>query len=84
MDSMMAMDACTCEGLALDVALSTSAARVMSVLTARIAQHGAPGYLRRDNGAEFVATARYLMLHGPKPGVISSKPLTRPHQRYSI
>ena len=51
------MDEFTREGLALDVALSTSAERVMGVLTALVAQHGAPGYLRSDNGAEFVATA---------------------------
>jgi putative transposase len=51
------MDEFTREGLALDVALSTSAERVIGVLTALIAQHGAPGNLRSDNGAEFVATA---------------------------
>ena len=51
------MDEFTREGLALDVALSTSAERVIGVLRALIAQHGAPGHLRSDNGAEFVATA---------------------------
>jgi putative transposase len=51
------MDEFTREGLALDVALSTSAERVIGVLTALVAQHGVPGYLRSDNGAEFVATA---------------------------
>jgi putative transposase len=51
------MDEFTREGLALDVALTTSAERVIGVLTALIAQHGAPAYLRSDNGAEFVATA---------------------------
>jgi putative transposase len=56
------MDEFTREGLALDVARSTSAQRVIGVLTALIAQHGAPGALRSDNGAEFVATAVQLWL----------------------
>lgn len=56
------MDEFTREGLALDVALSTSAERVISVLRALIAQHGAPSSLRSDNGAEFVATAVQLWL----------------------
>jgi putative transposase len=51
------IDACTREGLALDVARTTSAERVIGVLTALFAQHGAPSYLRSDNGAEFVAQA---------------------------
>jgi len=51
------MDEFTREGLALDVALATSADRVIGVLAALVAQHGAPGYLRSDNGAEFVARA---------------------------
>jgi putative transposase len=51
------MDEFTREGLALDVARTTSAERVIGVLAALVAQHGAPNYLRSDNGAEFVATA---------------------------
>jgi putative transposase len=51
------MDEFTREGLAVDVALTTSADRVIGVLTALVAQHGAPAHLRSDNGAEFVATA---------------------------
>ncbi len=46
----------------MDVALSTSAERVIGVLTALVAQHSAPVYLRSDNGAEFVATAVKLWL----------------------
>lgn len=57
------MDEFTREGLALDVALSTSAERVIGVLTALFAQHGAPSYLRSDNGAEFVAQAVQLWLY---------------------
>jgi len=43
--------------LAIDGALTTSAERVIGILTALVARHGAPAYLRSDNGAEFVATA---------------------------
>lgn len=56
------MDEFTREGLALDVALSTSAERVIGVLTALIAQHGKPIHLRSDNGTEFVATAVQVWL----------------------
>lgn len=56
------MDEFTREGLALDVATTTSAERVIGVLTALFAQHGAPTYLRSDNGAEFVAQAVQLWL----------------------
>ena len=56
------MDEFTREGLAIDVAVTTSAERVIGVLTALIAQHGAPTHLRSDNGAEFVATAIQVWL----------------------
>lgn len=56
------MDEFTREGLAVDVAMSTSAERVITVLTVLVAQHGAPAHLRSDNGAEFVATAVRLWL----------------------
>lgn len=58
------MDEFTREGLALDVALSTSAERVIGVLNALFAQHGPPAYLRSDNGPEFVAIAIQLWLAG--------------------
>jgi putative transposase len=51
------MDEFTREGLALDVALTTSAERVLGVLTALVGQHGAPANLRSDNGAELVVIA---------------------------
>jgi putative transposase len=51
------MDEFTREGLAIEVTCSTSAAWVVDVLRVLIAQHGAPGYLRSDNGPEFVAQA---------------------------
>lgn len=50
------------EGLAIGVALTTSAERVIGVLTALVAQYGAPAYLRSDNGAECIATAVQLRL----------------------
>jgi HTH-like domain len=43
------MDEFTREGLALDVALSTSVERVIGVLTALIAQYGTPANLRSDS-----------------------------------
>ena len=51
------IDEFTREGLAIDVELTTSAERVISVLTQLVARHGAPEYLRSDNGSEFVALA---------------------------
>jgi putative transposase len=51
------MDEFNFYGLALDVALTTSAERVIGVLTALVAQHGAPVHLRSDNRPEFVAIA---------------------------
>jgi putative transposase len=56
------MDEFTREGLALDVALSTSAERVIDVLRELVAYHGAPKHLRSDNGAEFVARAVQMWL----------------------
>jgi putative transposase len=56
------MDEFTREGLALDLMLTTSSERVLDVLAALVAVHGAPAYLRSDNGAEFVAKAVQLWL----------------------
>jgi transposase InsO family protein len=53
---------------ALDVAVTTSAERVLAVCSGHsfIVQHGAPAHLHSDNGAEFVATAvqAWLALRG--------------------
>ena len=51
------MDEFTREGLAIDAATTTSAERVIGVLARLVAVHGAPAYVRSDNGAEFVALA---------------------------
>jgi putative transposase len=51
------MDEFTREGLAIAVAEATSAEWVLTVLSELVTRHGAPAYLRSDNGAEFVALA---------------------------
>lgn len=51
------MDEFTREGLAIAVAEATSAEWVLAVVSTLVAHHGAPAYLRSDNGAEFVALA---------------------------
>lgn len=51
------MDEFTRAGVALEVWPTTSAEQVLVVLATLIAQHGAPGHLRSDNGPEFVAAA---------------------------
>jgi len=56
------MDEFTREGLALDVAPTASAERVIGVRTGLFAQHGPPAHLRSDNGPAFVATALKLWL----------------------
>jgi putative transposase len=56
------MDEFTREGLAVDVAATTSAERVLGVLGRLVAQHGAPVFVRSDNGAEFVALAVQVWL----------------------
>ena len=59
------MDAFTREALALDVALTTAADRLLGVLTLRCAPHGTPLHRRSDNGAAFVAGAVQAWLaHG--------------------
>jgi putative transposase len=56
------MDEFTREGLDIDVASSSSAERVIGRLEELVALHGAPAYLRSDNGSEFVAMAVQLWL----------------------
>jgi putative transposase len=51
------MDEFTREGLALEVATSLPSKRVIAVLARLFAAHGAPAYLRSDNGPEFIAQA---------------------------
>lgn len=49
------VDEYTRECLAIDVASSIRAARVIEVLSRLVSLHGAPRYLRSDNGPEFVS-----------------------------
>ena len=51
------IDEFTRECLAIDVAGSLRSHRVIEVLTRLISKHGAPHYLRSDNGPEFVSHA---------------------------
>jgi putative transposase len=51
------IDEYTRECLAIDVAGSIRSARVIEVLARLVSVHGAPKYLRSDNGPEFVSTA---------------------------
>jgi putative transposase len=51
------MDEFRREGLAIEVATSIPAQRVIVVLERLVAAHGAPAYIRSDNGPEFVALA---------------------------
>ena len=49
------MDEFTREGLAIEVATSLPVRRVIEVLARLVTGHGAPGYIRSDNGPEFIA-----------------------------
>ena len=51
------IDEYTRESLAIDVAGSIRSARLIEVLTRLVSQHGAPRYLRSDNGPKFVSKA---------------------------
>ena len=51
------IDEWTRECLAIDVAGGIRSGRVIEVLTQLVSLHGAPRYLRSDNGPEFVAAA---------------------------
>ena len=52
--------------LAIDVAGSIRSGRVIDVLGQLVSLHGAPRYLRSDNGPEFIATALLRWLHTAK------------------
>ena len=51
------IDEFTRECLAIDVAGSIRSNRVIEVLSKLVSVHGAPAYLRSDNGSEFVSRA---------------------------
>ena len=58
------VDEYTRECLAIDVAGSIRSGRVIEVLSKLVSVHGAPRYLRSDNGPEFVSRAVLRWLHG--------------------
>lgn len=60
------IDEFTREALAIDVAGSIRSTRVIEVLSKLISVHGAPRYLRSDNGSEFLSRAilRWLSHEG--------------------
>jgi putative transposase len=51
------IDEYTLECLTIDVAGSIRSGRVIEVLSQLLSLHGAPRYLRSDNGPEFVSRA---------------------------
>ena len=51
------IDEYTREALAIDVAGSIRSGRLIEVLARLVSQHGAPKYMRSDNGPEFVSKA---------------------------
>jgi putative transposase len=51
------VDEWTRECLAIDVAGSIRSRRVVEVLSRLVSEHGAPRFIRTDNGAEFIARA---------------------------
>jgi putative transposase len=57
------IDEWTRECLAIDVAGGIRSGRVIEVLTQLVSVHGAPRYLRSDNGPEFIAGAILRWLH---------------------
>jgi putative transposase len=57
------LDEYTREGLAIYCARSITADDVVQVLQRLFAQHGAPGYVKSDNGPEFIAQRVTTWLH---------------------
>jgi putative transposase len=51
------VDEWTRESLAIDVGGSIRSKRVIEILAQLVSVHGAPRYMRSDNGPEFIATA---------------------------
>ena len=58
------IDEWTRQCLAIEVAGSIRSRHVIDVLSRLVSEHGAPTYLRSDNGPEFVSRAVIRWLHG--------------------
>ena len=80
------IDEFTRECLAIDVAGGIRSGRVIEVLTQLVSVHGAPRYLRSDNGPEFVATGDSALaperpdrdgVHRPGQAVAERRPTNR-------
>lgn len=67
------IDEWTRESLAIDVAGSIRSGRIIEVLSRLVSTHGAPQYLRSDNGPEFVSAAvlRWLTDEGIETALIA-------------
>lgn len=61
---LVVTDEWTHEALAIDVQGSIRSKRVIEVLAKLVSEHGAPRYLRSDNGPEFVSRAILRWLQG--------------------
>lgn len=61
---LVVTDEWTHEALAIDVQGSIRSRRVVEVLSRLVSQHGAPRYLRSDNGPEFISRAVLNWLQG--------------------
>jgi len=68
------IDEYTRECLAIDVAGSIRSGRVIEVLARLVSIHGAPKYLRSDNGPEFVSAAILRWLNGANIETIAIDP----------
>jgi len=68
------VDEYTRECLAIDVAGSIRSARVIEVLSRLVSVHGAPRYLRSDNGPEFVSRAVLRWLHAENIDTVAIDP----------
>lgn len=68
------IDEYTRECLAIDVAGSIRSGRVIEVLAKLVSLHGAPKYLRSDNGPEFVSRAVLRWLQGANIETIAIDP----------
>ena len=68
------VDEFTRECVALEVARSMSAARVVQILAGVVRERGAPGHIRSDNGPEFIAAEIRRWLAEAKVGALYIEP----------